>query len=151
MKNIKVIYILNKSLNIMYIRRPFDSILEAVLTVSPNRQYLGILWPTTPATQGPGIIYLKFIVDIRYWFSFRFLGKNWYVYSRTEVITGQTEERLYSTGKVPEWMPIRSLRVSFGLCRILDLCMALSKCKDIDAISPAWRMPFLLGSPETTM
>ena len=27
--------------------------LEAVLTVSPNKQYLGILMPTTPATQGP--------------------------------------------------------------------------------------------------
>ena len=31
-----------------------DSILEAVLTVSPNKQYLGIVNPTTPATQGPG-------------------------------------------------------------------------------------------------
>lgn len=30
-----------------------DSILEAVLTVSPNRQYRGILIPTTPAAQGP--------------------------------------------------------------------------------------------------
>ena len=29
------------------------SILEAVLTVSPNRQYLGLLEPTTFATQGP--------------------------------------------------------------------------------------------------
>ena len=33
---------------------PFDSILEAVLTVSPNRQYLGIVCPTTPATHDPG-------------------------------------------------------------------------------------------------
>ena len=32
---------------------PCDSILEAVLTVSPNRQYLGIFTPTTPAQQGP--------------------------------------------------------------------------------------------------
>ena len=31
----------------------FDSILEAVLTVSPKRQYRGILAPTTPATTGP--------------------------------------------------------------------------------------------------
>lgn len=31
-----------------------DSILEAVFTVSPKRQYLGIVRPTTPATQGPG-------------------------------------------------------------------------------------------------
>ena len=32
---------------------PFDSILEAVLTVSPNKQYRGIVMPTTPATTGP--------------------------------------------------------------------------------------------------
>ena len=34
-------------------RSPYDSILEAVLTVSPNRQYLGILRPTTAAQHGP--------------------------------------------------------------------------------------------------
>lgn len=34
---------------------PLLSILDAVLTVSPNRQYLGIFKPTTPATQGPEI------------------------------------------------------------------------------------------------
>ena len=27
--------------------------MEATLTVSPNRQYLGILFPTTPATTAP--------------------------------------------------------------------------------------------------
>ena len=32
---------------------PLDSIREAVLTVSPNRQYRGILRPTTPATHEP--------------------------------------------------------------------------------------------------
>ena len=32
---------------------PLDSILLAVLTVSPNRQYRGILRPTTPAHTGP--------------------------------------------------------------------------------------------------
>lgn len=32
---------------------PVDSILDAVFTVSPNKQYRGILMPTTPATQGP--------------------------------------------------------------------------------------------------
>ena len=32
---------------------PFDSILDAVLTVSPKRQYRGIVIPTTPATTGP--------------------------------------------------------------------------------------------------
>ena len=35
------------------LRWPVDSILLAVFTVSPNRQYLGILTPTTPAQQGP--------------------------------------------------------------------------------------------------
>ena len=32
---------------------PSDSILDAVPTFSPKRQYLGILCPTTPATTGP--------------------------------------------------------------------------------------------------
>ena len=32
---------------------PCDSILDAMLTVSPKRQYRGILLPTTPAAQGP--------------------------------------------------------------------------------------------------
>ena len=36
-----------------YLRRPLDSIREAVLTVSPNRQYRGILSPTTPAHTDP--------------------------------------------------------------------------------------------------
>ena len=37
----------------MNLRRLFDSILEAVFTVSPKRQYRGIFEPTTPATHGP--------------------------------------------------------------------------------------------------
>ena len=36
------------------LRSPFDSILDAVFTVSPNKQYLGIFKPTTPATHDPG-------------------------------------------------------------------------------------------------
>ena len=32
---------------------PVDSILDAVLTASPNKQYRGILMPTTPAAHGP--------------------------------------------------------------------------------------------------
>lgn len=40
----------------LYSRCPVDSIRDAVLTVSPNKQYLGILIPTTPAAQGPGRI-----------------------------------------------------------------------------------------------
>lgn len=32
---------------------PVDSILDAVFTVSPKRQYLGIVKPTTPEQQGP--------------------------------------------------------------------------------------------------
>lgn len=34
-------------------RSPVDSMREAVLTVSPNRQYRGMVRPTTPATHGP--------------------------------------------------------------------------------------------------
>lgn len=36
-----------------YSRRPVDSIRDAVFTVSPKRQYRGMVSPTTPATQGP--------------------------------------------------------------------------------------------------
>lgn len=39
-----------------YLRSPVDSILDAVLTVSPNRQYLGMAIPTTPATTEPECI-----------------------------------------------------------------------------------------------
>ena len=38
---------------------PFDSILDAVFTVSPNKQYLGIFRPTTPATQAPTKKYIQ--------------------------------------------------------------------------------------------
>ena len=38
-----------------------DSIRDAVFTVSPNKQYLGIVKPTTPATTGPtGTEYFNF-------------------------------------------------------------------------------------------
>lgn len=40
-------------MNVFKLPSPLDSIREAVLTVSPNRQYLGMINPTTPATQGP--------------------------------------------------------------------------------------------------
>ncbi len=36
-----------------YLRSPLLSMREAVLTVSPNRQYRGIFNPTTPAQTGP--------------------------------------------------------------------------------------------------
>lgn len=38
-----------------YLRSPLDSILEAVFTVSPNKQYRGIVKPTTPAHTGPKV------------------------------------------------------------------------------------------------
>lgn len=38
---------------------PVDSIRDAVLTVSPNKQYRGIVNPTTPAQQGPEIYSIK--------------------------------------------------------------------------------------------
>lgn len=44
------------SLCLLHSRSPVDSIREAVLTVSPNRQYRGMVRPTTPATHGPGEI-----------------------------------------------------------------------------------------------
>ena len=44
------------------LRSDVDSILEAVLTVSPNKQYRGIVRPTTPATTGPVSINGRFII-----------------------------------------------------------------------------------------
>ena len=46
--------LLNFLRNMSYFKSsPVDSILDAVLTVSPNRQYLGIFRPTTPEQTGP--------------------------------------------------------------------------------------------------
>lgn len=42
-----------------HLRNPVDSILDAVLTVSPNKQYRGMASPTTPATTGPVWIPIK--------------------------------------------------------------------------------------------
>jgi len=42
-----------------YLRSPDVCILDAVLTVSPNKQYRGILLPTTPATHGPKMNSIK--------------------------------------------------------------------------------------------
>lgn len=41
---------------------PLDSILDAVLTVSPNKQYRGILVPTTPAQTEPRKYNLQTII-----------------------------------------------------------------------------------------
>ena len=51
---------------ISFLPSPFDSILEAVFTVSPNKQYRGIFRPTTPAQTGPvnGIIVVNIIIVI---------------------------------------------------------------------------------------
>lgn len=38
---------------------PDDSIRDATFTVSPNKQYRGIVKPTTPAQHGPILDYLK--------------------------------------------------------------------------------------------
>ena len=45
-------YLMNV-VNFCTLPSPFDSIRDAVFTVSPNKQYLGILRPTTPATTEP--------------------------------------------------------------------------------------------------
>lgn len=39
----------NEIFFVIFIPNPLLSILEAILTVSPNKQYLGIVKPTTPA------------------------------------------------------------------------------------------------------
>ena len=46
--------LLNFLRNMSYFKSsPVDSILDAVLTVSPTKQYLGIFRPTTPEQTGP--------------------------------------------------------------------------------------------------
>ncbi len=51
---IKRLHMLTRQMNV---RRLVDSIREAVLTVSPNKQYRGILYPTIPATQEPKVVW----------------------------------------------------------------------------------------------
>jgi len=48
---------------------PVDSILLAVLTVSPNKQYLGIFTPTIPATTGPNNTHVLVLVLVLYLYS----------------------------------------------------------------------------------
>ena len=50
---VSLIVILGRSV-IIDSRSPLDSILDATSTVSPNRQYRGMVTPTTPARHGPG-------------------------------------------------------------------------------------------------
>ena len=52
-------YTLNRGRLENFLPFPVDSILLAVLTVSPNRQYRGIFLPTTPAQTGPESLILK--------------------------------------------------------------------------------------------
>lgn len=51
------VLVLNKDLSFRsfqpYLRKLMDFILDAVLTVSPNRQYRGRMEPTIPAIHGP--------------------------------------------------------------------------------------------------
>ena len=46
-------------MRVNYLRIPLDSILDAVFTESPNKQYLGIVNPTTPDIMCTENIYLQ--------------------------------------------------------------------------------------------
>lgn len=50
----------------------------------------------------------------------------------------------------PVWIPILSFNISLGLCGMTNVLIASSRCSAIDAISPAWLLPFRLGRPEAT-
>lgn len=104
-----------------------DSIRDAVFTVSPNKQYRGILVPTTPATTGPVwdtiLYYTKFTTRACSW-----TNHNW-----------------------PEWMPARIFSCVVGLCGILNSWQTLIRSRAMLAISPAWLIPFSFGTPETTI
>ena len=45
----------------LYLRNPYDFILEAILTLSPNRQYRNITDPTIPADTEPAMVQSLFI------------------------------------------------------------------------------------------
>ena len=52
-RNYYTVYGIHKDRNVSRLRLPWLSIRDAVFTLSPNKQYLGIDMPTTPATHGP--------------------------------------------------------------------------------------------------
>lgn len=58
----RVIQSLNFEISTAYSRKLLLSMREAVFTVSPNRQYRGMVVPTTPATTGP-TTFLKVRMD----------------------------------------------------------------------------------------
>ena len=53
-RGIKLCYKVDILIKCSYIRKEVDFIREATLTVSPNKQYLGILFPTIPVATCPG-------------------------------------------------------------------------------------------------
>lgn len=63
--------------------------------------------------------------------------------------TVTTDKLIYNILYLPVWMPILSFNVSCGLCSILWCLTASNKSRDIEAISPAWLSPFLIGKPDT--
>lgn len=112
---------------------PRDSILEATLTVSPNKQYLGILFPTTPATTVPKT------------------GKGrQYLYICSCRITGKQSNRIrapFLNKCLPEWQPIRRVNFMPGRCGISKCRNLLTRSNAIFAISEACCFPLCLGTP----
>lgn len=51
----------------------------------------------------------------------------------------------------PEWIPIRILTGTSGMCRIWKVPTELRMFRDMLAISAACLLPFLFGRPDATM
>lgn len=52
---------------------------------------------------------------------------------------------------IPEWIPALIFRRVLGLCGILKVLQMSRRSKAMLAISLAWRIPFSLGTPDTTI
>lgn len=137
-------------------RIPVDSILEAVFTVSPNRQYLGIVKPTTPATQGPTQghacvnqqLWLYFHNDQNYYWKINFKFT-----SQVQVGKLVAGHLTYKKWQVvwPVWSPIRIRTGTSGMCLILNVPTALRISRAMLEISAAWRFSLGTGKPDATM
>lgn len=66
-------------------------------------------------------------------------------------IDNQRQSGRWTVQSIPEWIPARILSWVSGLCGILNILHTKTSSRAMLAISLAWRMPFSLGTPDTTI
>lgn len=59
--------------------------------------------------------------------------------------------RLWLCAASPEWIPMRILTGTSGMCRMWKVPTELRMFRDMLAISAACLLPFLFGRPDATM